>query len=250
MATSTIMFMPEGRYNRYSRRVLLAVELLDPLTWQPVWRGMEVRAQGLAGRPIINASGRFVWLREGDSWPSRIIVDPRQQPYLAPPPVTPPRPADMERPTEDEQRVSIRLRPAADYDFSAGTTVVSGVLRQRGARDAAAVAGAQVVLQWRDSALGRWVPAALPALTDSTGRFAVFVRLGPDVQALPDLVDGFLRVRLKVTHAGSTAYTRPSFRFIADPAAPAGRVREGYALPQPLRLDLDQLVERNPGVED
>ena len=48
----------------YSRHVLFAVELLDAVTLERVSEGVEVIAEGLHGKPIVNAGGLFVWLEE------------------------------------------------------------------------------------------------------------------------------------------------------------------------------------------
>ena len=56
--------------DRLNRKVLLAVELVDPIAQSLVFRGVTVQAKGLNKGPIVSLSGRFVWLEEGGNWPS------------------------------------------------------------------------------------------------------------------------------------------------------------------------------------
>lgn len=225
------------------RQVLLAVELHDPLAPGLVWRGVEVKAEGLSGKPIISRSGRFVWLREGDAWPTRITVNTGRLPFVLPPAVQPPRPADLAKPKEDEQRVRIVLHPSPAYGFGPGATVVWGSLREHLDPDAAQVPDAVVSLAWRDAATPGWVKVLPPAVTDAAGEFAVFLRLQALPPARPDLAEGgLLRVRLAVTRGAEQRRTGDDFRFDADPSVPAGRLREGFPLAQPLRLGWQKLV--------
>ena len=224
------------------RQVLLAVELLDPVTLRLVHRGVDVKAAGLDGKPIVSRSGRFVWLREGEAWPDRITVDPHKLPFAAPGPVQPPRPVDFGKPKEAELKVPIVLHPTSAYDFSSGVTAIRGALHESDDDGAAPVAGAVVELAWRDLTPGSWVAAAVPATTDAAGQFAVFLRLAPVPPARPDLVDGvFLRVQLRVTHAGDTLSTKDDFEFSNDPAVPKGRLREGLPLARAVRLGWREL---------
>lgn len=224
------------------RQVLLAVELLDPVSLMRVHRGVEVKAAGLDGKPIVSRSGRFVWLREGQAWPSRITVDPKKLPFAAPDPVQPPRPVDFARPKEDEQRVPIVLHPTTAYDFDAGVTALRGALRESLDDGARPVAGARVELAWRDLTTGQWVAAALPATTDAAGQFAVFLRLVPLPPARPDLDSGvYLRVQLRVTYAGTTLSTKDDFDFLQGPAKHQGRLREGLPLAPAVRLGWREL---------
>src|ERR1041384_4915579 len=105
-----------------NRGVLFAVELVDPVTRALVWRGLQVRAEGIANRPIVSWSGRFVWLSERDAWPTAISVVPRGVPYAPHQQPGPPRPADLEKATAQQRRVTIVLRPTRAYPFAAGPT--------------------------------------------------------------------------------------------------------------------------------
>lgn len=225
------------------RHVLLAVELLDPVSLSRVYRGVDVKATGLDAKPIVSRSGRFVWLREDQAWPARITVDPKKLPFAAPNPVQPPRPADFARPTDGEQRVSIVLHPTTAYAFEPGVTAVRGWLRESLDDGAPAVSGAVVELAWQDLKTGDWVAAAWPATTDVRGQFAVFLRLAPVPPARPDLDGVFLAVQLRVTRAGTTRSTKDDFDFLKVPADPKGRLREGLPLARAVALGWRELSQ-------
>jgi hypothetical protein len=223
------------------RQVLMALELIDPIAMTPVCRGVAVKAVGLDGKPIVSRSGRFVWLREGQAWPDRITVDPKKLPFAAPEPFQPPRPADFAKPKQEEQLVSIVLRPTAAYGFEAGVTAVRGRLCESLGHDATPVSGAILELAWRDLTSGQWIAAAWPAKTDGAGQFAVFLRLAPVLPARADMEDGlFLRARLRVTRSGTTRFTKDDFDFLKQPSRP-GRLREGLPLAAPVSLGWREL---------
>ena len=85
--------------DRLNRKVLFAVELVDPLTRVLTHDGVRVDAAGLRGRPIMSHSGRFVWLEEGTAWPGAITIDPGRLPFERHVEPAPPRPADLETAT-------------------------------------------------------------------------------------------------------------------------------------------------------
>ncbi len=65
----------------YERHVFLAVELLDAVTLTRVSEGVKVVVDGLQGKPILNSSGYFVWLRENNPTIRKITADPGVLPY-------------------------------------------------------------------------------------------------------------------------------------------------------------------------
>ena len=65
----------------YTRRMFLAVELLDAVTLTRVSSGVKVEAEGLKGKPVINSGGCYVWLEEESPAVQRITVDPGRLPY-------------------------------------------------------------------------------------------------------------------------------------------------------------------------
>jgi len=244
-------------FDRLDRRVLFAVELIDPVTQTFVYRGVSVRAAGLQGKPIVSHSGRFVWLEEGVAWPELITIDTGRLPFAPHIAAPPPRPPDLSTATAEERRVRISLRPTVAYPMEDGVTVIRGALFETSAATAAPIAGARVQLAWRDES-GNWLP--LPPSpepvgpgeppspreqeTTAAGEFLVFVNLRPDPALKPDIdEDGFLAIRLQVTQGRSTPITRVTpddFPFLPgtdDPTgARRGRVREGRVLARDVRL--------------
>jgi hypothetical protein len=244
------------------RRVLFAVELVDPVTLEVRYEDLAVEADGLTQPPSINRSGRFVWLREGNRWPGAITVKPDRRlgfaPHVA---AAPPRPPDLDAATPTQRLVRITLRPTGAYAFEAGVTAVRGRLREDGGATAPPVEGALVQLAWQDADTGAWFPPPPPPPappgpggftpsprepeTDVNGQFAAFLRLPRAGNAEPDLEDGLLKVRLQLTRGRFMRVTRvtpPDFEFVpsTNPAA-RGRVREGQLLARDLKLGWSEL---------
>ena len=65
----------------YTRRMLFAAEVRDAVTLARISDGLRATATGLAGRPIVNAGGFFVWLEEPNAQPQRVQIDPGTLPY-------------------------------------------------------------------------------------------------------------------------------------------------------------------------
>jgi hypothetical protein len=224
-----------------NRKVLLALELVDPVTLALVYRGVQVRAAGIDGTPRVSLSGRFVWLDQGGAWPSGIEIDLGRLPYAPAPAIAPAAPVDPAHPTDEERRVRVVLNPSRAYPFGDGVTALRGTLRRSVAHDAPGLDDAAIALAWRDTTSGDWIVDGLPAHTDANGEFAVFVRLAPVAPARPDLVDGALAVQLQVTRHGEAHATPDDFPFSRDPAVPAGRVREGLPLAEWVALGWTEL---------
>jgi hypothetical protein len=194
---------PPASPDRLNRVILVAVELVDPVTLSRAVPGVSVSAQGLAGRPIVNLSGRFVWLAEGEAWPTTFTIDPGNQPYErenAYP--APPRPADLLNASSGERLARITLRPTAAYPFSDGVTAVRGSLRETPGPKSAAVADAEVWIRWADDAPTGpvWLDAPVRTRTNRAGDFAAFLRLPS--KARPAVENGKLRLRIAVSRAG------------------------------------------------
>jgi hypothetical protein len=229
------------------RRVLFAVELVDPITQAFMSRGLSVTAAGIGGRPIVSWSGRFVWLVEQDHWPGTIAVDPGATPYEAHSQAGPPRPADILNTTPDARLVRIVLRPTAAYPFDTGATIVRGTLKERvDVPGADVVSGALVQLAWHDALANTWQPGAPQAgqvwpQTDSNGSFAALLQLNAPPPADPDITLGLLKARVQVTRGSETRATPDAFPFLPD-AANAGRVPEGRLLTSDVTLGWEQLV--------
>lgn len=251
----------EGSRDTIGRRVLFAVELVDPVTQTVQYEQFVVKADGLVGQPTINASGRFVWLREGNLWPGRITVTPDRVPFAPHVAAAPPRPPDLDSATPAQRLVRITLRPTSAYPFEAGVTAVRGGLTEDATPGSPPVVGARVQLAWLDEDTGTWdppppvtgpgsAPAPSPreAETDAHGQFAVFLRLPRGGLAQPDLEKGLLRVRLQFTRglfAPVTRVTPFDYPFLGDAAtnpSARGRVREGQLLARDLKLGWSELL--------
>jgi hypothetical protein len=211
------------------RRVLFAVELLDPVTLDRVSYGMkEVKAHGLQGKPIVNASRLFVWLDEDIEQLQKISIDPGVLPY-----------EETER-TRDQlnlkhdsaQRIrpliSIELSPRVDYPFDTGITGLRGTLVEDRTR-LEPVPKAEVYLRWLDQD-GNWHPAptrshTTPARSDPPakgGDFVAILRFAPFDDPQLD-ASGNLTVRLRVERGedkrGSTDLKVPQGR-VVSPSTP------------------------------
>jgi len=192
------LFLPDAE-RAYTRSVLFAVELLDAVTLLGVSREVRVSAPPLRAQPIVNFSGRFVWLQEGATRPQKVMVDPGELPYEReelPAPVLPP---DLNGVPETARLLQVLLRPRRGYVFPDGVTVVRGRLNESTAQPPAAVSDAAVWLQWFDDEAQHWQGdrARTFVRTQANGEFAAFLRLGPAAKPLRDK-SGRMQVRLRV----------------------------------------------------
>jgi hypothetical protein len=178
----------------FTRRVLLAAEIVDGVTLSPVTRGIKVSATGLTRRPIINASGFYVWLEEGDRQAREITVEALQTAYQDAR-ATPLAPPDYRR---------IELSPTTAYRFSPGATALRGTLRQSLYGPPTPIAGALVRLQWSHD--NGWNDEPLASRSAVNGDFAAALRLAPNAEA-STRPGGDLAVRLKVERDGVTRTT-------------------------------------------
>jgi hypothetical protein len=167
---------------QHSRNVLVAVELLDPVSMNPVSQGLTLTAQGLSGQPIINLSGRFVWMAspaDKGKWPSGFVLDPRALPYEKDILPAPEQPSDLANPSIKEPRLTrYLLRPNPAYPFSDGLTVIRGRLLTS-AKQAQPIPGAEIWLRWKKQKKDgvQNIDATVKGISNSNGDFAAFLRL-------------------------------------------------------------------------
>lgn len=233
-------------FDSLNRRVLIAVEVLDPVAQTLVSRGVTITAQGLTGEPIVSWSRRFVWLDEGDRWPTAISVKPYRLPFTDQE-IQPPRPPNFPAATASERLVRIILQPTAAYPFD-GVTAIRGLLVERPDAGSPPMPEVRVQLAWRDLQSGGWVPA-LPATprdpaTSKEGEFAAFLRVRPVGSAEPDIDKGFVQARLQFITTDAQPETRATpddFEFLPPDRAPRGRIPEGRLLPRDVRLGWSDL---------
>jgi hypothetical protein len=221
------IFSPPDQPNR---KVLVALEVFDPLSQTLVSRDLTVSAQGL-GKPIVSSSGRFVWLDEGGAWPKTISVVPEGLPFQADV-KNPPQPPANAKP--EQRLVRIVLRPTAAADFS-DVTAIRGQLAESVALGAPVV-GAAPQLAWFEINTNAWILSPEGnGPSNGAGEFAAFLRLQPAMVQEPDLKGRLLKIRVQFTRGNTTRATPDNYAFLADPNA-AGRVIEGQLLGRDLQL--------------
>jgi hypothetical protein len=196
----------------YRRQVLFAIELLDAVTLFRVSQGVKLVAEGLTGKPIVNASGMSVWLEEDFSKLQKISIEPGNLPYEK---------REL-KPAEIKLRpdiTTIELQPRVDYAFASGITGLRGTLiEDRTSTPVVPVSDAEVHLRWLDDN-GVWQDAPTISHTDKKrGDFVSILRLNPT--EVPDIdPGGNVTVRL---HARRDSNERTS----ADFKLLQGRVME------------------------
>ena len=254
MAIDRPVLSPDVLKRSLQRRVLFVVELVDPVTQSIVSERVDVECAGLKGRPIVNYSGRFVWLVEKDAWPTLISVTPGDKRFAPVTAAPPPRPADLEKAKPEERLARITLRPTPVYPFE-GVTAIRGRLVEGPETESPAVGGARVQLAWFDHKTtespddDEWMLSPFEAETEADGRFAgqfaLFLHLDMRKSAEPDIKNGLLKVRLQFTRGGVTPLTRvtpDNYPFIPDSPATEGRVPEGRLLARELTLRWTELT--------
>ena len=137
----------------YLRNVLFAVELLDGVTLARVSQGLSVVAEGLHGKPIVNAGGLFVWLNEDIGPLRKITIDPGVRPY---------EPLEVDAADVARPLTTRELSPRVDYPFASGITGLRGTLIETRVATPVAVPNAEVRLRWLDEDGATWrdAPAA------------------------------------------------------------------------------------------
>lgn len=214
-----------------NRKVLVALEVFDPISQTLISKGLIVLATG-QGNPIVSWSGRFVWLDQGGAWPPQISVEPLGLPFEKEV-VSPPQPPANATP--EQRLVRIVLRPTAAADFS-DVTAIRGQLAESSAVSALPVVGAAAQLAWFDTVTNAWVPSPeRDGVSNDAGEFAAFLRLQPTMEQEADLKGRLLKIRVQFTRGNTTRATPDNYPFLADPNA-AGRVTEGQLLARDLQL--------------
>lgn len=207
----------------YTRKARLIVEVRDPVTLEPVWDGLTLRASGLVAEPIVSSGGRFVWFEEQGATPLELSIDPGRLPYLpqtAAVPALPPPPPPPAKP-QTWNVMLLELAPTTAYPFSAGITGLRGTIIRNMADDPrVGLAGVDVRLQWiDDNAAGtQWMDAPNVTRTSANGDFAAIARLAPNQIARAD-AQHRMRVRVAATRAGNT-------RFSLERQIPFGQVSD------------------------
>lgn len=183
----------------YQRSIEFAIELIDPVTLERVSQGVKVIAEGLRRKPIVNASGMFVWLKE-DTDPLRAItIDPQLLPYEK---AVVPK-SNLNLPPSSPPLTVIELAPRSDYVFAVGTTGIRGSLIETKVSPPVPVRNAVVHLQWLDDDGSTWRDAPSRSATNDNGDFVSFLRFAPaDVPNLD--ASGKMTVRLRAKRGGAS----------------------------------------------
>lgn len=176
-----------------SRRSLFAVQLLDAVTLQRVSDGIDVVAEGLRRKPIVNRGGVFVWLDEDVTQLTKLSIRTGALPYEG----VDVAPASLQVPPAI---TTIELVPTPNYTFTSGMTVARGTLLED-RRSATPVANAEVHLEWLDSDGVTWHDAPTRSHTTVRGDFVSILRLS--AADAPDETNGALTVQLRVRRDGN-----------------------------------------------
>jgi hypothetical protein len=207
----------------YERNVQFVVELLDAVTLERVSSGVKVKAEGLQRKPIVNPSGRFVWLEEKNTTVRKISVETGRLPYES---------TERDASQLTFPVTTIELQPTLDYLFAPGITGLRGTLIEQLIPNPDPVGGAEIKLRWLDDT-GSWHDAPTASQTNTkSGDFVSILRLAPKEK--PDIdANGAVTVRLQVRRNGST-------RSSTDLKLSQGRITDPSTL-NPLTFAWDEL---------
>ncbi|RWO22196.1 hypothetical protein [Mesorhizobium sp.] len=189
---------------RFVRRAILALELLDPFTGEPIYREVKLTAWDkdgvpVAGQPVVNLSRRFVWwnykLRGDDQPVPGLPENPIARIRVAPPSPYGPLDVDLEETPPVEGLVSRFIPIDPSYRLPAGVTAIAGSLVEGDMP----VAGATVSLAWIENGSAPLAGVNVPSgVSLDKGQFLAATRAMPN--RLANLGEG-PRARVFVTRA-------------------------------------------------
>jgi len=156
----------------YTREAMLGVELLDAVTLERVTKGVEVIAKGIAGKPILNHSGLFVWVKQGATKFNGLTIDPFGAPFEG---------VELTAAQVNLPFHSVQLHPLPSYPFAPGVTAIRGRLVESDSMPPqvprVAIPGATIRFEWLDDDGTTWHPWQAPRVTTKTGDFTAMMRL-------------------------------------------------------------------------
>ncbi len=204
-----------------TRRVLFAIEVIDSVSGATLCDRIKVEpldtsGRVINGRPLLNQSGKFVWIEPNNAWPAKVRVRPDDKPN--PPPfeeasIDTPLPPDRSIPAK-ERLFTVVLRPA-DGRLSVRRGKCRGSRHALGGNGRQCPGGRRALVQfawsldekpsnpelpatWHPELPAKFrEPTPGEALTDRNGQFAVFVRLMASESGAVG-PDGLLKVRLQM----------------------------------------------------
>jgi hypothetical protein len=208
----------------YTRRMFLAVELLDAVTLTRISSGVKVEADGLKSKPVINSGGCYVWLEDDSPTVQKITVDPGRLPYET---------FELDGADVTQPLTTIQLQPRVGYEFSPGITGLRGTLIESQFGPVEPVQDGEVRLRWLDD-LGVWQEAPTESRTEKkSGDFVSVLRLAPKQK--PDVdANGKVTVQLHVRRGAET-------RTSADLKLLQGRVTDPTTS-DPLKFAWDEML--------
>ena len=178
----------------FERQAILGLELVDGVTLERVYRGIEIQAKELANEPQVSRSGIFYWLgKRANQVIPDIIIDPGQRPYQRQE-IGPIRLNKDGAPT----LLQVELVPRLDYPFPSGTTGVMGrLVMDESANPFVSVSSAQVTLQVLID--GDWKRSRLSGISNTQGDFVSTLRLKKDTgQSDDDPLPASFELRLEI----------------------------------------------------
>jgi hypothetical protein len=230
-----------GSYDHVVRKVMLALEFVDPLSGMPVTRGLKVTVQGL-GAPQRVTAARFIWLLKGEPAAQDIVVeavstDLRFRDLTA----TIAVPANDGETKPAALRKPLLLEPTGLNLPPAGMTSVGGMLIDDN-DPPGGIADAKVTIQLRDIGTQTFT-ASYTAVSDPRGGFvaaapdfhkAAPTPAPPPVPGGPPAPEGSVVGWLEIRKGGVTHYTAPL------------ALRPGRLLRLPAPLQLSTLSQAPP----
>ena len=196
----------------WTRKALLAVEVLDAVTLQRMSQGITVTAKGIRNTPVLNHGGLFVWRGDSLTGFDGVTIDPGALPFAG----VDLAQADVTRPLH-----TVALQPLANYAFAPGTTAIRGSLIETVPPPGVAptpIPNASIRLQWLDDDGSTWRQPPQRFVTDTRGEFAAFIPFVP--ADLPQLVGGNLTLQLIANRAPPG---QPAIEKFVQFAHPQGR---------------------------
>ena len=156
----------------YVREAFLAVEVLDGMTLDRVTQGIEVTAQGIPGKPVLNRSGLFVWKKQAGSQLAGLVIEPRTAPFER---------VALTAAQMNPKFHSVQLHPLASYPFVPGNTAIRGRLVESDPpatpdTPRVPIPGATMTFEWQRLSDLAWMPWQASRITAAKGDFTAIVR--------------------------------------------------------------------------
>ena len=153
----------------WTRKGMLAIEVLDAVTLQRISSDITVTAKGLRSAAIVNHSGLFAWRGTDLAGFAGVVVDPGLRPFTG---------VDLAAADVTLPLHTVVLQPRANYAFAPGTTAIRGALVEAVSPQGVAptpIANAPIRLEWLDDDGTTWHAPPQRFVTDADGEFVAFI---------------------------------------------------------------------------